>query len=73
MLQLLFTIQRVNLEAGHLLGQDGFGQIEQCRVVHGEVAVITVQHPDGRTLDTITQSVSKYRSSIRSQSHTHQV
>lgn len=65
----VFTVQRVNLEAGHLLGQDGLGQVEQRRVVDGEVVVITVQHPDSCPLDTKTQRVnhqclSKYRSTI---------
>lgn len=48
----LLTVQGVNLEARHLLGQDGLGQVEQRRVVDGEVVVVTVQHPDGRSLDT---------------------
>lgn len=61
----IFTVQRVNLEAGHLLGQDGLWQVEQSRVVDGEVAVITVQHPDSCPLDTEThQRHSKYRSNI---------
>lgn len=51
----MFTVQGVNLEAGHLLGQDGLGQVEEGRVVDGEVAVITVQHPDSCPLDTKTQ------------------
>lgn len=51
----IFTVQGVNLEARHLLGQDGLGQVEQSRVVDGEVAVITIQQPDSCPLDTATQ------------------
>jgi len=54
----VFTIQGVNLEAGHLLGKDGLGQVEQGGVVNGEVAVITVQHPDCCPLDAETQRLS---------------
>lgn len=63
----IFTIQRVNFEACHLLGQDGLGQVEESWVIDGEVAVITVQNPDSCPLDAKTQSIcrqchSKYRS-----------
>lgn len=50
-LKAVFTIERVNLEAGHLLGQDGFGQVEHSGVIDGEVTVVAVQHPDGCPLD----------------------
>lgn len=51
----VLTVQGVNLEARHLLGQDGLGQVEQGGVVDGEVAVITIQQPDSCPLDTKTQ------------------
>lgn len=52
----IFTIQRVNLEARHLLGQNRLGQVGQNRVVDGEVAVIMIQQPDSCPLDTKTKS-----------------
>lgn len=64
----VFTVQGVNLEARHLLGQDGLGQVEKSRVVNREVAVITIQQPDSCPLDTETQS--KYRSDISCSQHT---
>lgn len=52
----IFTIQRVNLEACHLLRQNRLGQVGQNRVVDGEVAVIMIQQPDSCPLDTTPKS-----------------
>lgn len=52
----ILTIQRVNLEARHLLGQNRLGQVGQNRVVDGKVAVIMIQQPDSCPLDTKMKS-----------------
>ena len=44
--------QAVDLEGRSLLGEDGLGQVQNGRVVDGEVAVVVVQHPGGRSLNT---------------------
>ena len=49
--------QVVDLEPRHLLGEDGLGQVEQCRVVDGEVTVVLVQDPHGCPLDATEQDV----------------
>lgn len=43
----------IHLEARHFLGQDGLGQVEEGRVVDGEVMVILLQDPHGHTLDAV--------------------
>jgi len=48
----MLTVQGVDLEARHLLGEDGLGQVEHGWVVDREVGVVVVQHPHGRALDT---------------------
>lgn len=68
----VFTIQWVNLEARHLLGQDGLGQVVQSRVVDGKVAVITVQQPDRCPLDAETQQEVRHQQhGYRSQEENH--
>lgn len=43
----------IHLEARHFLGQDRLGQVEEGRVVDGEVMVILLQDPHGHTLDAV--------------------
>lgn len=53
---LLTLSEGVHLEARHFLGQDGLGQVEEGRVVDGEVVVILLQDPHGHALDTVGET-----------------
>lgn len=41
----------IDFKPGHFLGQDGFWQVEEGRVVDREIVVIVLQDPHGRSLD----------------------
>lgn len=47
----LTLAEGIDLKPGHFLGQDGFWQVEEGRVVDREIVVIILQDPHGRALD----------------------
>lgn len=49
----LTLAEGIDFKPGHFLGQDGFWQVEEGRVVDREIVVIVLQDPDGRSLDAV--------------------
>lgn len=48
--------KRVDLESRHFLAQDGFWQVQEGRVVDGEVVIIIFQNPYSDSLDTVSRT-----------------
>lgn len=47
----LTLAEGIDFKPGHFLGQDGFWQVEEGRIVDWEIVVIVLQDPDGCSLD----------------------
>lgn len=47
----LTLAEGIDFKPRHFLGQDGFWQVEEGRIVDWEIVVIVLQDPDGRSLD----------------------
>lgn len=60
----------IDFKPGHFLGQDGFWQVEEGRIVDWEIVVIVLQDPDGRSLDAAGARGHKKQVSIH-RGHAH--
>lgn len=47
----LTLAEGIDFKPGHFLGQDGFWQVEEGRVVDREIVVVVLQDPHGCSLD----------------------